>query len=148
MMSATTRRNRELRTKLNGPISYVSGCGDGGHATWVNVSRAGAAILLGRYLRPGRRIDLMVAPGSDENTFIGAEIAWCVPVPGTLQFKAGLRMVRQDPESALQFAKLGYAAQAQNKFSSKTVSNAVWTSLQSAPNTLPNTGVSKLTQAV
>ena len=147
-MSATTKWTRELRTELNGPVSYVSGCGDGGHATWLNVSRAGAAILLGRYLRPGRRIDLLVTAGGGENAFIGAEIAWCVPVPGTLRFKAGLRMVRQDPESVLQFAKLGYDAQAQNKFTSKTVTDVVWTTLQSVPNTLPNAGVSKLTQAV
>lgn len=114
-MAHLVTKMRELRTPLTGTFAYASGCGEAGRAEWLNISRAGAAIQLGRYLRPGHLIQLLLESGNDEEWNIPARIAWCVSIPGTLQFQAGLAVQRTNPESALQFATLGYEALAQKR---------------------------------
>ena len=109
-MAYTNTIMRELRTPLSGSFAYASGCGEAGRAVWLNISRTGAAIQLGRYLRPGHLIQLSLESGNDGGWSIPARIAWCVSIPGTLQFQAGLAVQRTSPESALQFATLGYEA--------------------------------------
>lgn len=127
---------RELRTPLSGSLAYLSGCGEAGRADWLNISRSGAALRLGRYLRPGHRVELM--PAADWT--IGARVAWCARVPGSLQFVAGLVIDRSCPEGALRFAALGYGAQAANKNTPYSVVTSVWPSLaaNAEPATRPN----------
>lgn len=145
-MAHTNREMRELRTPLAGAVTYASGCGEAGRADWLNISRCGAALRLGRYLRPGRVIQLQ--PVSDEDWQIAAQITWCAPIPGTPLFKAGVAVQRTCPESALRFATLGYEAQAQNKSTNAKVSNnAVWPSFIAAPAGLP-TRLNPLVRAV
>ncbi len=92
-MAYTNTNMRELRTPLSGSFAYASGCGEAGRAVWLNISRTGAAIQLGRYLRPGHLIQLSLESGNDGGWSIPARIAWCVSIPGTLQFQAGLNAV-------------------------------------------------------
>ena len=144
-MNSNTTEHRELRRRLNGALCYRSGCGNGGKATWLNISRTGASVRLGRYLRPGRRIYLEATQNSPA---IPAEIVWCVPVPGTLQFRAGLQLLRTDPEIALLITNLGQRALGENKNPSNTVVDAVWPSFHETTRPLPNADVTSLTHAV
>ncbi len=147
--NANSEYIREQRCTLSGPVAYTSGGGEGGQATWLNISRTGAAILLGRYLRPGRPINLDLAAGEGGAVVaIPAGIAWCVPVADTLHFKTGLKILRNDPEIALYFASLGYTARAENKINAETVIEAVWPSRNVTTTTLPNADVINLTHAV
>ena len=148
-MQSTSKPVRELRTPMGGEVAYVTGCGEGGQAQWINISRTGAAVVLGRYLRPGRLIRLDTARASHEGECtIPAEVAWCIPAPGSLYFHAGLRIVRKDPETALHFASLAYQATEKNKTLSKSVSEAGWKSLAKSMDPLPNVDTSVLTSAV
>lgn len=131
-MAHLVTKMRELRTPLTGTFAYASGCGEAGRAEWLNISRAGAAIQLGRYLRPGHLIQLLLESGNDEEWNIPARIAWCVSISGTPQFQAGLAVQRTTPESALQFATLGYEALALNKNNPNSVVAAVWPGFASA----------------
>lgn len=131
-MAHLVTKMRELRTPLTGTFAYASGCGEAGRAEWLNISRTGAAIQLGRYLRPGHLIQLLLESGNDAEWNIPARIAWCVSIPGTLQFQAGLAVQRTTPENALQFATLGYGALALNKTNSNSVITAVWPGFTSA----------------
>lgn len=144
-MNTNTTEHRELRRRLNGALGYRTGCGNEGKATWLNISRTGASVRLGRYLRPGRRIYLETEHNSPA---IPADIVWCVPVPGTLQFRAGLQLFRSDPEIALLITHLGQRALGENKNSSKTVVDAVWPSFHDVTRPLPNADVTSLTHAV
>ena len=148
-MKTNNKLSREMRTELDGSIAYKSGCGEAGQATWLNISRTGAAVVLGRYLRPGRLVSLEPNGTTQTDTVaIPAEIAWCFPVPGTLHFEAGLKILRSDPEIALHFAALGYSALAENRNNAKTVANVVWSTQELDSTPLPNADVCNLTQAV
>ena len=145
-----TLRNyvRELRTPLAGSVHYVSGCGDAGRATWINISRTGASVRLGRYLRPGHVLQLHPTGQENDTVWaIPARIIWCVRIPGTLQFKAGLAVDRSCPEIALRFATLGYEALALNTNTIRTVVTAGWSPDAAAPALSP-TGLASLVQAV
>ena len=144
-MNTNLQQIRELRQGRRGHIAYNSGCGEGGRAEWINISRTGAALRLGRYLRPGRIIYL--EPTGDRPVAIPAEIAWCAPIPGTLEFRAGLRVLRVTPEVALQFALLGQGAR-ENKNALETVTNVAWSPTNSVDATLPNAAAGQLTHAV
>jgi len=140
---------RELRTPLAGAITYASGCGEAGRADWLNISRSGASLRLGRYLRPGRTIRLEPARWmAGAPSAIPAEIAWCAPVSGTLKFRAGLRILRGDPEVALFITTLCHGARVQNRTAANdVVNNAVWTSLAVREDAPPNAGVKQFTHA-
>lgn len=138
---------RELRRELSGAIEYSSGCGEGGRATWLNISRTGAALRLGRYLRPGRQITLLSTTEGGATT-VPAEIAWCVPIPGTMYFRAGLRINRDNPEVALHIATLGQSALLKNKTRLETVTEAGWPSLHESMTPRHNADVSNFTHAV
>ena len=147
-MATLSEHVRELRTPLTGSFHYVSGCGDAGRATWLNISRTGASVRLGRYLRPGHVIRLQ--PAGQENDLdwaIPATIVWCARIPGTLQFRAGLAVDRTCPETALRFATLGYEALAMNRNTNRTVLTAGWSPDAAAP-ALSQAGLAPLVQAV
>lgn len=94
-------------------MTYRLESGDTGRATWLNVSRAGAAVRLGRYLRPGKRLQLCFASPLQYGAIVElpARVAWCRPLEGGVEFAAGLQVRRDAPEAALAFAALGYAVQ-------------------------------------
>lgn len=99
---------REPRTQLNGRIQYRHEPDAQGAAHWVNVSRLGAAVRLGRYLRPGRYLRLSFASPfyADRHQEITARVMWCRRIPGTVEFQAGLRVLRNCSEAVAVFAAL------------------------------------------
>jgi len=148
IMATQINHVRELRTPLAGSVHYISGCGDAGRAVWCNISRTGASVQLGRYLRPGHVLQLQPFTRDTEACWaIPARVVWCERVPGTLQFRAGLAVDRRCPETALRFAALGYEALATNRNTNRTVLTAGWSPDAAAP-ALSNTGLAPLGQAV
>lgn len=129
-MSATYAM-RELRIPLRGNVRYeYDSPRDGGLAHWIDVSRVGAALHIGRYLRPGREVTLYFESPlvSGTELAVRARIVWCRPLRdcGTA-FVVGLQVHREDPKLALDFAALGYRARAAaNRTGTKTVEPAVW----------------------
>jgi len=113
MMYEGSENNREQRMLMAGEVEYRYAPNHCGTARWQDVSRIGAAIRLGRYLRPGRHVTLMfpspLIPNVDHE--VEARIIWCEQIPGALEFIAGLEVRQDTPEMALSFAALGYAAQ-------------------------------------
>ncbi len=99
---------REPRTKLNGKVQYRHEPDAQGTAHWVNVSRLGAALRLGRYLRPGRYLQLSFASPfhADRHELITARVMWCRRIPGTVEFQAGLRVLRNGSEAVAVFTAL------------------------------------------
>lgn len=147
-MATSTTHVRELRAPLAGTLHYVSGCGNAGRAAWLNISRTGASVRLGRYLRPGHRVHLVPADADQGAPWaIPARIVWCAPIPGTLLFRAGLAIDRRCPECALRFAELGYAARPSNKTNRHTVTTAGWSPDAAAP-ALSNAGRTDWVRAV
>lgn len=111
-MSAT--QLREIRTPLQGAVRYVYGDPEeAGVARWREVSRTGARVLLGRYLRPGRWLALSFDSPLAANAplTVRARVAWCKPLESGVEFEAGLQILRETPEMALDFAALGYRVQ-------------------------------------
>ena len=124
-MIQAVERIRERRTPITGRVAYHTESGETGPSTWLNVSRVGAAIRLGRYFRPGKRLSLRFASPLwfDADVEIAARVAWCHPLPGGIEFAAGLQVLRHDPESVVAFAALGYAAQRDEKAASELKSD-------------------------
>lgn len=138
-MATGAGRVREARTALAGSVAYgYEGPREQGVARWANVSRTGGAIVLGRYLRPGREITLsfespLVHSGP---LSVRARIAWCRPSGTKGEFVAGLAIYRDTPEMALDFAAMGYAARQQsNKCAGTPVSTPVWPGFEAAQET-------------
>lgn len=107
MKRSITEQEREARTALRGQIRYTYDEAQSGLAYWLNVSRTGAALRMGRYLRPGRQLCLL-APhpeAPDQPIEVHAQIIWCRPVGDGSQFFAGLGLLRQRPEEALAIAQ-------------------------------------------
>ena len=102
--------DRELRAPLAGRLAYFDPAGWPGEAAWCDVSRVGARVSLGRYLRPGSTVRLVVANDGD-GIALPARVMWCRPRAGSTAFHAGLRVQRPSAEAALAFARLVYDAQ-------------------------------------
>lgn len=111
-MNENDRTPREARTALAGGFHFECDAGHAGTGRWLNVSRVGANVLLGRYLKPGREVTLRFASPlvSRDALEVTARVMWCKPVHGGPEFVAGFRIRRDTPEMALDFATLGYAA--------------------------------------
>lgn len=105
---------REWRRPVSGKVACAYGSGELASAAWRDVSRDGASIELGRYLRPGRRLTLRFAAPWDASSEMELEacVAWCRTGPDTRRFLAGLRVLRDQPEAAVAFAALGYGERA------------------------------------
>jgi len=106
-MTKETRSMRESRHALDAALDLAV---DGAlvRATLTDVSRVGAGVVLGRYLRPGREVGLRPEGAGDAGLW--ARVVWCRPTTETARFRAGLRLYRETPEVALLFA--GVLAQA------------------------------------
>ena len=147
-MNSNDLNPREGRTALEGEFSFVCDEGHAGGGRWLNVSRVGASVFLGRYLMPGRELTLRFASPLVTNDTLSAtaRVMWCRQVKGRPEFVAGIRIRRETPAMALDFATLGYTARQErvaaesNIFNTKTVRPAVpacfralgWKSKQSA----------------
>lgn len=129
-MTKLEQTAREARYILGGSVQYTYGLPvESGMAQWCDVSRAGASISLGRYLRPGRELSLAipspVTPGVVVQ--VRAQVAWCAPAGEAGQFVAGLLIYRDTPEIALNYAALGHWARSTNSAVSKRVlDRPVW----------------------
>lgn len=93
-----------------GTLVYQDSPHDKGWARWCSVSRDGACIHLGRYLRPGKH--LMLRTGRTEDAGTGAEfkarVVWCRPVAAGAQFVAGLKIIHDTPDSEEALAALAW----------------------------------------
>jgi len=130
-MNFQTHAIRERRTPLSGRLGYRYEPDLSGSAAWLDVSRTGAGLRLGRYLRPGRRLRLYFdAPlpwGPAQRIEMEGRVVWCRQAPNGPEFEAGLEMRRENPDAALAFAALGYEAQAEsNKSEVREVEPIVW----------------------
>ncbi|HPO17081.1 MAG TPA: PilZ domain-containing protein [Candidatus Hydrogenedentes bacterium] len=112
-MTQTATIQRERRTPVTGWVAYRSESGAVGKGYWLNVGRTGAAIRLGRELRPGEMLSLRFASpltlGGDVE--VAARVIWCRPLDGVRAYAAGLQIRRDAPEAALAFSSLGYRIQ-------------------------------------
>lgn len=113
-MKSISQRNRESRTVLNGSVEFRHDFPEGnGQARWTDVSRCGAAVRLGRYLRPGRQLWLSTLV-EGEILELRAQVVWCNAVSHDGDYAAGLLIYRETPEAALTFSRLGHAARCSN----------------------------------
>ena len=71
---------------------------DGAHgeATWRSISLEGACVRIGRYLRPGRTMDV-----SYHGLDLELRVVWCRPSANEEFFTAGVQVVNGGPELAL-----------------------------------------------
>ena len=129
MQAANTEHVREVRSTLTGRVAFEVAPGERGTASWMDVSRVGARMVLGRYLRPGRLVTLaFTAPwnGSTEVSLV-ARVVWCRQGSDSAEFHAGLQIVREDPAAALAFSLLLQIARgAANNAGSGAVITTVW----------------------
>jgi hypothetical protein len=124
-----TEQMREQRVTLEGRLVYEYADGEHGVALWHDVSRVGARIQLGRYLRPGRLVCLEFdSPlGTEAIVTVEVQVVWCRQVAGAPEFVAGLRVRRRTPEEAIAFAALGYAGAGHlNKVDGGAVTPGMW----------------------
>jgi hypothetical protein len=131
---------REQRTALTGSLTFAYGTEHTGTAQWRNISRTGAQVRMGRFLRPGRTLRLQfdspLQPG--RLVEVEARIVWCSPKATTHQFNTGIAILRQDPETALDFAVLGqHARREANNSSTPKVLPVVWSHFGTEENTKP-----------
>lgn len=132
-MKANNDYVREVRAALDRRVTYEVTPGDGGSATWIDVSRVGVRMLLGRYLRPRRVIALAFAAPWDEHTEVrlSARVIWCRQAKDSAEFHAGLQVLRESPESALAFGLLvQQAREAANNEGGNAVLPTVWPSFR------------------
>ena len=111
-MNTTATIQRERRTSLKGSVEIAYDGESTGKARWMDVSRVGACIYLGRYLRPGRTLTLRFESPlvSNRQLEVTARVVWCRPEKNSPHYTVGLLIQRDTPEMALDFAALGYSA--------------------------------------
>ncbi len=91
---------------------YRYGATGEGCARVLNIGRAGLRLRMGRYLRPGTVVRLLLKSqelGLDPVEFT-THIAWCAPVSETSEFDAGLRILHDGGESLALASALVHAA--------------------------------------
>jgi hypothetical protein len=124
---------REVRAALDGAVTYEVTPGDVGSATWIDISRVGVRMVLGRYLRPGRVIAVAFAAPWDEHTEVrlSARVIWCRQTNDSAEFHAGFQVLRESPEAALAFGLLvQQAREAANSGGAAAVFHTVWPSFR------------------
>lgn len=132
MQDTITQRTRELRKRLGGRLIYRYDAAEHGTAHWLDVSRVGAKLLLGRYLRPGRLIELEFESPlrAEDRVCLKARVMWCQQGKDLAEFVAGVHVRRESPETVLAFASLAYQKpdelEAMNTPLFGGVSSSVW----------------------
>lgn len=117
MEQVAVNMNEEQRTftrvPFEHPVRWLKARGQSGSATVRNVGRGGLCLSLGRYLRPGRSIQVVfddIAYQNEPVTFM-ARVAWCRPLdPGSVEFAAGLRVVHDEPMTLAAISEVFYTA--------------------------------------
>jgi hypothetical protein len=106
----TVDQRTSERCTAFGTLSYQDAPDDRGWARWCSVSRDGACIHLGRYLRPGKHIMLRSHQTSPEvpTSEFKARVVWCRPIAAGAHFVAGLRIFHDHPESEQALAALAW----------------------------------------
>ena len=91
-----------------GGLTYQYGPHDKGTAFCRNISRNGAGIVLGRYLKPGRYVLLTAdSPFSGPAPIeLKARIMWCRPTGNNSRFNAGVLVYEDDFDAMLAFTWL------------------------------------------
>lgn len=131
-MEDTSQMMREQRMNVQGKLLYRYNGDESGAAHWQDVSRVGAKLRLGRYLRPGRNLVLEFAsPLVEEGQVqLPARVIWCRLMAEGADFVAGVQIRRERPEYAVAFAALGYSAldlfDSVNITAGSEVSSGVW----------------------
>lgn len=91
-------RQEERRTRrvaLEGDFDYIYD-GEPGRGSWRTISMDGACIKAGRYLRPGRQLQL-----DYRGMELTARVVWCRPMNNGESFVAGIQVLNSGPELAL-----------------------------------------------
>lgn len=129
-MENSSQRMRERRTDVCGGLRYRYDGDQCGKAQWVDVSRVGAKLRLGRYLRPGRTLHLEFASPlvEEASVLLPARVLWCLQAPETAEFLAGVYVHRERPDFAVAFAALAYTSldDSVNIVTGSEVSSGVW----------------------
>lgn len=81
------------RVPFQGAFWYRDENGERGRAAWCSLGQDGARLRIERYLRPGRRIRLVL---EDETPV--ARIVWCRPAADGTSFMAGVKIFA-DPDA-------------------------------------------------
>ena len=127
-MENTGTQCREPRRAMEGVLRYSADGSDAGAAQWLDVSRVGAGMRLGRYLRPGRLVRLRfaspLAAGKEET--LTARVIWCQPASDGPDFFAGVQVRRDAPRAALAFSMLGEGREPAPATEAKSVRGGVW----------------------
>lgn len=105
---ASEDQRTSQRVVALGTLIYQVSREDKGWARWCSVSRDGACIHLGRYLRPGKYVMLRTNGAHATNVEFKARVVWCRPVAGGVHFVAGLKIYRDSPESEDALAALAW----------------------------------------
>lgn len=96
-MAIETEERQGARIPFSGSLSYREfNSGDEGHAQWQDMSLGGASVRLGRYLRPGRRLEL-----NYQGSYFPARVVWSQADGPLGQFQAGLSFDGHTPEPML-----------------------------------------------
>ena len=91
-----TDERRTRRVPLRGQFEFRSGDDETGKAEWRGLSRNGACIQTGRYLRPGREIRI-ISHGLE----LDARVVWSRAKEDGERFIAGLTLINKTPEASL-----------------------------------------------
>ncbi len=108
---------RAARIPMRGTVSYTSASGSLGQARWMDASWNGARLRLGRYLRPGQRIQLNFESEASASGLACAEarVMWCQPQAESVEFDAGLHVLLCEPAPAWTFSALLAQARANGR---------------------------------
>ena len=88
------RKSRRL--PLTGKFEYEHEDGEQGEASWRSISVDGACVQIGRYLRPGRKMQI-----SYHGIDLTLRVVWCRPAGSDEWFVAGVQVLNGGPELAL-----------------------------------------------
>lgn len=97
---------REARSAMQGPVTLEVNPETRLNASWSDVSRVGARVVLGCYVRTGRVVALtFTAPwNSHTEVMLQARVIWCRQGGDSAEFLVGLQVLRETPEAALAFS--------------------------------------------
>lgn len=100
-----------VRVQFETSVHCASDDGHVGAGITGDVSRGGLSLHLGRYLRPGRLVLLRVSePAAAAPLELKGEIAWCRPEGPAGAFRAGVRVIHDEPEAIEGLSRLVHAA--------------------------------------
>jgi hypothetical protein len=88
------RKSRRL--PLTGGFEYEHSNGEHGKASWRSISKDGACMQIGHFVRPGRTMRAFY-----HGLNLNLRVVWCRPAGSEDWFVAGVQVVNGGPELAL-----------------------------------------------